>query len=163
MNLRERLGKPKERMEFKKGQPVSGQGAMDLFSKVLRDPSPLHPGTVDKIHKSKVVEAPHDPALNKVKPRSSVAVMRSALQVKYAKVFEEMTVKETEGCTFKPNMNSTKRFNKSLSPGRKPKMTAEEKDEQTYRRQEEWLAKKARKLEEEKRKKDQHDTEELTF
>lgn len=83
--------------------------------------------------------------------------------MKYAKVFEEMTVKETEGCTFKPDMNSTKKFNKSLSPGRKTKMTAEEKDEQTYRRQEEWLKNKERKLEYEKRKKDEHDTEQLTF
>jgi len=129
MNLRERLGKPKERMDFKKGMPVSGPGAIDLFSKVLRDPSPLNAKTVDKIKKSKVAEVPYDPALNKVKPRSSVAVMRSALQVKYAKVFEEMSVKETEGCTFKPDMSSTKKFNHSFSPNRKIKMTQEEKDD----------------------------------
>ena len=88
---------------------ISDLSSSNLFQKALRDKSPLNAEFAKEIQKT--------PQRKKTTvPLSTVSTVRSAINEKYARVFNEQQAKRNQGCTFRPNLAGTQTYNKSVSP-----------------------------------------------
>ena len=53
LSLKDRLGKPKEKMDFRQTVAATSASTHDLFSKALRDPAPLNSDSPEKYSRNK--------------------------------------------------------------------------------------------------------------
>ena len=109
IELKKRLTQPKVRLDLEQEVPISDRSSSNLFQKALRDKSPLNPEFAKNLQRTPVRK-------KNAQPRSTVSSVRSAINEKYARVFNEQQAKMGKGCTFRPDLSNTQTFNKSVSP-----------------------------------------------
>ena len=101
-------------------------------------------------------------------PRSTVSTVRSAINEKYARVFNEQQAKRNQACSFRPDLSGTQIFNKSVSPSvsfnNTQNMTPREVQESSfYLKNQEWDNKRQQKILVKQEKKEIEDLKGLTF